>query len=397
MAVRTLLKNAFCLDFARNAFLPKDLLIEDERMVQVGLPMEGSSCDVSIDLGGYYVLPGLIDLHVHLSWDGSVDPTESLARETREMTLLRMVHHARQTVLSGITTVRDLGAVDDLSLALSSAIEKGFIIGPRVVAAGKSLIMTGGHDPFWGVPVDGPWEAIKAVRTQVDKGAKVIKVSATGGVYGRREGEEVGQSELTRDELEAICKEAHRLGLRVASHALGREGVENSVLAGCDTIEHGIFATDAILNRMAEQGTFLTPTLFTYRNIAEGNAPDYAKKKAQEVVEQLRRCFVAARQKGVKISAGSDAGSPELPHPSLLLEMKEMVSLGISPLEAIRTATLGNAEALGMEGLIGSIEEGKLADLLILQEDPTEELGRLKDVWGVVKHGMFIKHGERRV
>jgi imidazolonepropionase-like amidohydrolase len=307
------------------------------------------------------------------------------------MILLRMVHHARETVLSGITTVRDLGSVDDLSIVLSEAIQKDFVVGPRLIAAGKSLIMTGGHDPFWGVCVDGPLEAVKAVRRQFEKGAKVIKVSATGGVYGRKEGEEVEQNELTRDELEAICREAHRLGLRVASHALGREGVENSVLAGCDTIEHGIFASEESLGRMFQQGTFLTPTLYTYRNIAEGNAPDYAKNKAQRVVEQLRRCFLAARGRGIKILTGSDAGSPNLPHPSLLLEMEEMVRIGVSPMEVIGIATLENAEALGMKEFIGSIEEGKLADLLILWGDPAKNLGQMKNIWGVIKDGSLLK------
>jgi imidazolonepropionase-like amidohydrolase len=389
--MRTLLKNGSCLDFSKNAFVSKDVLIEGGKIVQIRDPGGISSCDFTVDLQGSYVLPGLIDMHVHLCWDGSIDPTETLKKESREMILLRMVHHARETVLSGITTVRDLGSVDDLSIVLSEAIQKHFVLGPRLIAAGKSLIMTGGHDPFWGVCVDGPLEAVKAVRRQFEKGAKVIKVSATGGVYGRKEGEEVEQNELTRDELEAICREAHRLGLRVASHALGREGVENSVLAGCDTIEHGIFASEESLGRMFQQGTFLTPTLYTYRNIAEGNAPDYAKNKAQRVVEQLRRCFLAARGRGIKILTGSDAGSPNLPHPSLLLEMEEMVRIGVSPMEVIGIATLENAEALGMKEFIGSIEEGKLADLLILWGDPAKNLGQMKNIWGVIKDGSLLK------
>lgn len=379
------------LDASKETFLPGELLIEGNRIVQVRERPEGASCDLTIDLKGCYVLPGLIDMHVHLCWDGSIDPAETIEKESRPMTLLRMVQHARQTLLSGITAVRDLGAVDDLSLELSAAVEKGFIAGPRMISAGKSLIMTGGHDPFWGITVDGPWEAIRAVRKQVDKGAGVIKASATGGVYGRREGEEVGQSELTKEELEAICKEAHRLGLRVASHALGRKGVEDSVLAGCDTIEHGIFASEETLDKMAEQGTFLTPTLFVYRTIAEGNAPEYAKKKAQRVVDQLRRCFVSAREKGVGISVGSDAGSPELPHPSLLCEMEEMVRLGMKPLEVILAATLGNARALGTEGVIGSIEKEKFADLLILKGDPTRDVSQLRNIRGVMKNGTLLK------
>lgn len=394
--MRILLKHARCLKFSRGPrFLVKDLLIEGDKIVQIKDRIDATSHDSVVDLKEFYVLPGLIDMHVHLCWDGSVDPTETLERESREMTLLRMALHARETLLSGITTVRDLGAVEDLSLILSAGVQKGLVVGPRIIATGKSLIMTGGHDPFWGICVDGPWEAIKAVRKQVEKGARVIKVSATGGVYGRKEGEEVGQSELTREELEAICKEAHRLGLRVASHALGKEGIENSILAGCDTIEHGIFASDEILQKMHHQGTCLTPTLFIYKKIAEGNAPSYAKEKAKRVVERHHRCFLEARKSGVRILAGSDAGSPEAPHPSLIFEMKEMVRAGMSPLEVIRIGTLVNAHALGMERLLGSVEEGKVADLLIVKEDPTENLGQLSQPWGIVKGGIFLKRGNR--
>jgi imidazolonepropionase-like amidohydrolase len=394
--MRLLIKHATYLDYLGGlGFVSKDLLIEGDRISLIADQIDQVSSDLVVDLEGRYVLPGLIDMHVHLCWDGSVDPTFTLASESREMTLLRMVRHAHETVLSGVTTVRDLGAVADLSLVLSEAIQKGLAVGPRIIATGKSLIMTGGHDPFWGISADGPWEAVKMVRRQVRKGAKIIKVSATGGVYGRKEGEEVGQSELTRDELNAICLESHRLGVRVASHALGKEGVENSVLAGCDTIEHGIFATEETLRRMAQQGTYLTPTLFIYRKIAEGNAPEYAKEKAKRVVDRHRRCFLGAMQEGVKILAGSDAGSPEAPHPSLFQEMEEMARLGLSPLEVIRIATLINAEALGLGDLLGSIEQGKLADLIVLTSNPAERLNMPDDLWGVMKSGVFLKRGNQ--
>jgi imidazolonepropionase-like amidohydrolase len=302
-----------------------------------------------------------------------------------------MVQHAQETLLSGITTVRDLGSIDDLSIVLSKGIREKVVLGPRIIAAGKSIIMTGGHDPFWGICVDGPWEAVKAVRKQAERGAQVIKVSATGGVYGRKEGEEVGQSELTRQELEAICREAHRLGLRVASHAIGEEGIDNSVWAGCDTIEHGILVRKETLQQMMKQGTFLTPTLFIYKKIAEGNAPSYAKEKAKSVTEQHHRAFWEARAMGIKIAAGSDAGSPEAPHPSLFQELEELVKLGLSPLEVISISTLGNAEALGMRHLIGSVEVGKIADLLVLSENPLEGLQVFNRIWGVMKEGHLIK------
>lgn len=394
--MRLLLKRAACLDSVGGlGFVPKDLLIEGECISLIADHLDPLGSDLVIDLDGFYVLPGLIDMHVHLCWDGSRDPALTLTSESHELTLLRMARHARETVLSGITTVRDLGAVADLSLVLSEAIHKGIAVGPRIVAAGQTLIMTGGHDPFWGIGVDGPWEAVKRVRQQAEKGAKVIKVSATGGVYGRTEGEAVGTSELTRDELKAICQEAHRLGLRVASHALGAEGVENSVLAGCDTIEHGIFASEAILRAMAEQGTYLTPTLFIYQKIAEGNAPAYAKEKAKRVVDTHRRCFSRAIQEGVKILAGSDAGSPEAPHPALFAEMKAMARLGLGPLEVLRLSTLMNAEALGLGHLIGSIEKGKRADLIVLTGNPEEGLHMLENPWGVMKGGAFLKRGNQ--
>lgn len=296
--MKTLLKHANYLDVSyQRGFISKDILIDNDQITRIDDRIEDPQCDSIIDLEGYYVLPGLIDLHVHLCWDGSIDPVERLVGDPRELTLLRMVQHAQETLLSGITTVRDLGSVDDLSIMLSKGIHEKVILGPRIIAAGKSIIMTGGHDPFWGICVDGPWEAVKAVRRQAEKGAQVIKVSATGGVYGRKEGEEVGQSELTRPELEAICREAHRLGLRVASHAIGEEGIDNSVWAGCDTIEHGILVRKETLHQMMKQGTFLTPTLFIYNKIAEWNAPSYAKEKAKRVMEQHHRAFWEARAK----------------------------------------------------------------------------------------------------
>ena len=394
--MRILLKNANCLDFSPEPwFTTRDLLIEGDKISRVAERIDSLPGDDVLDLKGYFILPGLIDMHVHLCWDGSVDPTETLRKESREMTLLRMVHHCRETLLSGITTVRDLGSIDDLSLDLSVAVEKGLVLGPRIIGAGQSLIMTGGHDPFWGICVDGPWEALKAARKQVEKGAEVLKVSATGGVYGREEREEVGLSELTREELESICREAHRRGIRVASHALGREGVANSFFAGCDTIEHGIFASEEILQNMSHQGTYLTPTLFIYKKIAEGNAPFYAKEKAKRVIEQHHWCFSEAQKKRVKILAGSDAGSPEAPHPSLFFEMDEMVRLGMNPLGVIRIATLVNAEALGMKDILGSLKEGKMADLLILKGDPSMDLSPLNQIWGILKRGIFVKQGNR--
>ncbi len=190
---------------------------------------------------GQYMVPGLIDLHVHLMWDGSLNPVETQEKESYEQMVIRAAYNCQKYLHKGVTTVRDVGSVGDISLHIAEGIKRGICKGPNLIACGKTLTMTGGHDPFWASFLDGPQEALKATRQQIYKGAKVIKVSATGGVYGRTEGESVQNSELNYEELKVICDTAHQFGLKVASHAIGREGILNSIEAGVDTIEHGHF------------------------------------------------------------------------------------------------------------------------------------------------------------
>ncbi len=392
-AMTTLLVGATLIDGAGAAPAPSSwVLVEGDRIRRVGRGAAPEGAHTVVDLEGRSVLPGLIDLHVHLCWDGSLDPVVVNEREGPELTLLKMAGQARATLEKGVTTVRDVGSVHDLSLHLDRAIRAGAVPGPRVIACGRTVVMTGGHDPFWGVFCDGPWAVAAGVRGQAHKGARVIKVCATGGVYGRPEGEEVGHVELSREELEAACREAHRLGLRVASHSVGREGIDNAVAAGCDTIEHGIFASDEALRSLAESGRFLTPTLFTYRNIAEGNAPDYARRKAIACAEQHPRTVARARALGVAVTAGSDSGSPSAPHPALFRELCDLVSRGgLSPLEAITAATATNARALGLEAEIGRVAPGLAADLLVVDGDPASDVTALERSWGVMQAGRWVR------
>jgi len=390
---RCVLRNATLIDGSGQAPRPDAVIaIEGDRVAQVtaGRAAITGGGEV-VDLEGRTCLPGLIDLHVHLCWDGSPDPVEINAREGHDLTLLRMVHHARVTLERGVTTVRDVGCIDDLSLVLDRALRAGVITGPRLLATGRTIVMTGGHDPFWGVFCDGPWACAAGVRGQAYRGATMIKVAATGGVYGRTEGEEVGTSELSLEELTAACREAHRLGLRVASHAVGREGIDNSVQAGCDTIEHGIFASDEALRRMAAEGRFLTPTLFIYRHISEGAGPDYARRKAIACAQQHPLTVSRARALGVAITAGSDSGSCGAPHPALFFELRDLVARGgLSPLEAITAATSTNARALGLDNQIGTIAPGRLADLLIVEGDPASDITALERPWRVMQGGRWI-------
>lgn len=394
--MRTLLLNARLVDGTGAAPVPGAwLVVEGDRIAEVHAgALPAGRFDATVDLEGRTCLPGLIDLHVHLCWNGSADPAEVNAREGRELTLLRMVAHARETLERGVTTVRDVGCIDDLSLVLDRAIRAGAVPGPRLIACGRTIMMTGGHDPFWGVFCDGPWACAAGVRGQAYRGARVIKVAATGGVYGRAEGEEVGTSELTLEELTAACREAHRLGLRVASHAVGREGIDNSVEAGCDTIEHGIFASEGALRRLATEGRFLTPTLFIYRHIAEGAAPDYAVRKAVACAAQHPRTVAQARALGVAITAGSDSGSCGAPHPALFAELRDLVSRGgLTPLEAITAATATNARALGLEAEIGRVAPGLQADLLFVEGDPAADITALERPWAVMQAGRWVRRG----
>ena len=345
-----------------------------------------------IPLGGATLLPGLIDLHVHLVWDGGPDPATTNEADGVHLTAIKAAEHARRTLEAGITTVRDVGSVQDIAIAVARAVEQGVFPGPRIVASGQTLIMTGGHDPFWGLPVDGPAEARKGVRRQVAAGARVIKLSATGGVYGRAVGEAVGQAELNREEIAAICREAHKFGLKVAAHAIGEAGIANAVHGGVDTIEHGHFLTPELAREMARRGTALVPTLFVYRQIASRpGIPAYARAKAAAIVERHRRAVEIAREAGVVIGAGTDAGSPETAHPSLVDELACLVETGLTPAEALGAATGVAAGVLGRGDRLGTVAPGMVADLVAVAGDPTADVGCLRQVRLVVRDGVVVR------
>jgi len=356
-----------------------DILIEDGRIVALGAGARVRDADV-LDLDGRHLLPGLIDMHVHLVWSGSPDPAAVVEREGEQLTTVRAVANAQAQVRAGVTTVRDLGGNADIAVTVASAVDKGVVEGPDIVAAGQTIIMTGGHDPFWGLASDGVDAVIRSVRRQVSIGARVVKLAATGGVYGRPEGEDVGQAELTLEELSAAVHEAHRFGLKVAAHALGTEGIRNAVLAGVDTVEHGNFLTEELADLMRRHGTALCPTLAVYRTIADGpgsGVPSYASEKAQRAVAAHVESFAMARAAGIPIVAGTDAGSCSTPHPALVGELAVLCELGLPVLDALRAATSTAADVLGRADRVGRIALGLSADLLVVDDDPREDLRTL--------------------
>lgn len=344
-----------------------------------------------VNCEGAYLLPGLIDLHVHLVWDGSCDPVDRLLKETRAQTLLRAAKHARETIEAGITTVRDLGSIDDLAIDLGEAVAQGRILGPRIFASGRTIIMTGGHDLFWGIMVDGPQEVLKATRRQIHRGACVIKTSATGGVYGRTQGETVLSEELSYEEIRVMVEEAHKHSVPVAAHAIGRKGIGNAVAAGADTIEHGHQLTYVLAAELASRNGTLVPTLFVYRQIAEQSGiPEYAQAKAKAIIDEHRQAVQLARMAGLRIGAGTDAGSPLTPHGSLVDELLALVDAGLSPLDALKSATYDAASTLGMQTQLGRIDPGFSADLILIPDNPLEDLRRLRSVESVWKAGELV-------
>lgn len=390
----TRFNNATLVDVVNCQLLDNmQVVVDGDTIAEVVGKDAGSPGDAEIiDCSGCFLVPGLIDLHTHLIWSGGADPVGVVDEDGLQLSLLRAAANARNTLAHGITCVRDLGSNDNATLALAKAVANGFLPGPRIVSAGCTIIMTGGHDPFWGIAADGEAEIRKAVRTQVMRGAEVIKISATGGVYGRKEGEDVGTSELTRQEIRVACEEAHRFGLRVAAHAISADGIRNCIEAGVDTIEHGHFLDAELLALMKEKGIAWVPTLFVYQRIAEGTglAP-YAVEKARRIVNIHHVAFQQGLESGVSIGCGSDAGSPNTPHGSLLAELESMVALGCEPFQALQSCTITAAEILGLSRERGSIEVGKKADMILVSADPVKDISNLRLLIDVIRNGRFFR------
>lgn len=381
------IKNACILKGADLSLIKnKKILIKDGIIHSIATDVQPSRHAQEIDAKGKIVMPGLIDLHVHLMWDGSSNPVQTMNDEGYEQMLIRASSYCQTYLQNGITTVRDVGSVDDIALHIANSVNNNLISGPNIISSGKTLTMSGGHDPFWARFVDGKEEALKGVREQIFKGAKVIKVSATGGVYGRTEGEKVGNAELNVDELTVICNEAHKFGLKVASHAIGRDGILNSINAGIDTIEHGHYLDEELIKKMIKNDVAWIPTLFVYNQIAkQDDVPTYAKEKAIEIVEKHMQAFKRFFNNDILVGAGSDAGSPLTSHPSLLDELLQMNEYIDDKINILKTATVNAGKILGKN--IGQIKEGYEADLILVDNNPLDDLYTLKNIYKVLKKG----------
>lgn len=361
--------------------------------------------DQVIDLSKKTVMPGLIDMHVHI--EGETNKDQALQRFTSNEAdiAFRSTVFAKKTLMAGFTTVRDMGG-SGVNIALRNAIAQNLVDGPRIVTAGKSIATTGGHgDPtnayrkdLMGDPgpkegvINSPEEARKAVRQRYKDGSDCIKITATGGVLSiAKDG---SGPQFTDEELAAIIQTAKDYGMHTAAHAHGTEGMLRAVKAGITTIEHGTKMTEEVMDAMIQMGTYYVPTISAGKFVAEqAKVPGYyhplVVPKALEIGPQIQETFGKAFKRGVKIAFGTDAGV--FPHGDNGKEFTYMVEAGMPALEAIKSATIVNAEILGMADRVGSIEAGKLADIVAVDEDPTKNIRTMEKVSFVMKDGKVYK------
>ena len=348
---------------------------------------------VGIDLAGHTILPGLINCHVHLCFGAEADPVRPMREEPVGLTAIKALVRARQTAEAGVTTVRDLGGRDYVEIAVRRAIQDGLTAGPRILAAGRPVCMTGGHGHWLAREADGADDARKAVREQLKAGADVIKIIATGGVM--TPGVEPGSPQLTLEEMRAAVEEARKAGRRTAAHAMAASGISDAIAAGITSIEHGIYLTEELVARMRRDGTYLVPTLNAPAAIAAGGLaagiPDYMVRKSEAVVPPHVASFQLAHRAGVHIAAGADSGTPLNYHGSLLPELELMVKHGMTPLQAIRAATTSAADCLGLSGVTGRIAAGYAADLIAVAGDPAERIQALGELRLVLAGGRIIR------
>lgn len=371
--------------------------VEGGRIAWVGAAAElpaAAQAAKQIDANGKWLLPGLIDAHIHICYNGE-ESTFALLEKPRDALVLEAVEICKRTLQQGVTTIRDVGGEKYIEMSLRDAINRGWIQGPRMKLSGRVISMTGGHAHFIAREADGPDEMRKAAREQIKAGADLVKLMATGG--SATPGQDIHASQLTVAEIAAVCEVAHMMGRTVAAHCHGTGGIRNCMLGGVDSIEHGTYLDDETADMMVERGAALcltvgvgNPDLESYplSPVQQADA-ERRKPMIEQGVEQIRKTIALARSKGVFLGCGTDAGgNPLAPHRfALAREVELIVENDVPPLEAITIATRNNAKILRWDDEIGTVEAGKYADLLLLNSDPLADIRSLRDVAAVYKGG----------
>ena len=387
------------------------ILIQEDKIIDVteGYVNAGKN-DNLIDLNDFTVLPGLMDMHVHLS--GESNPKKYMERFTLNLDdfAYQSTMFAERTLLAGFTTVRDLGG--PINTSLRNAINSGKVVGPRIFSAGKSIATTGGHaDPTNGMKYElmgdpGPSEGVvngiadsrKAVRQRYKNGADLIKITATGGVLSVAKNGENPQ--FIEDEILEIVKTANDYGMHVAAHAHGAEGMKRAIRSGVKSIEHGTLMDKEAMDLMKKMGTYYVPTISAGEFVAEkaeieGYYPEVVRPKAKKIGPKIKETFKRAHESGVKIAFGTDSGVSY--HGDNANEFLYMVEAGMKPMDAIKTATKTAAELLGVETSLGTIKPNKKADIIAVTKNPLNDISTLKEVSFVMKNGVVYKLQGKRV
>ena len=394
----TVIRAARMLDVVSGTLVNDPVVVVEGRTITAVNPSRLPTGAEMIDLGDVTLLPGLIDLHTHLAYDIGGDWVTRPVTETAADVAFRAARNARTTLLAGFTTVRDVGSSGFVDVALGKAVEAGFVPGSRVIASGYALGITGGHcdatgfapgvlemGPEQGI-ADGPDEVVKAVRYQIKHGAKNIKICATAGVLSFEES--VGAQQFSEEEMRVIVEEAARHGMGVAAHAHGTVGINAAVRAGVASIEHGSLLDGESVRLMKEHGTFLVPTTYLVDAIDLEALPPAIREKAEYVLPRARENLRMAIREGVKIGFGTDAAV--YPHGDNAREFAVLVGLGMSPLEALRSATIRATELLKVSDR-GVIEAGRLADIIAVPGNPLEDVSVTERVAFVMMGGKVFK------
>ena len=342
-----------------------------------------------VDGRGFTLIPGIIDCHEHFTSDGGPDNGEILASDPPEVATLKAVGNARRSLLSGITSARDVGSRGGINIPFAESVAAGNVFGPRILAAGDWLAFPGTWGPFVRT-LHNLEEMVLAARDQVQRGAALIKVGATGMTP---EGEQFPT--LGLDVLEAVVRVASEAGLKVAAHCVGYEGTHQAVEAGVASIEHGFFINEETARLMAEKGTYLVPTMSTWdARLSQGYMAGEdrevlarTEERAAESIASFKRALAA----GVKVAPGSDAGGSAVRHGMLAREVELMVENGMSPPDALSAATSDAAVLLGIDDIAGTIEIGKVADMVLIDGDPYSDPAALRNVWAVFQAGRRVR------
>ena len=391
---RLVVKGATIVD-ARGA-RAGDVRIADGRIAEVG-DLRGATDERVVAANGLYLTPGLIDCHVHLCYEAGPDP-RVMTTKTDAQLAIEATAAARSTLRAGITTARDCGGRGFVETFVRNAIRYGLIEGPRLFTAGHPIVRKGGHMSYFGRETEGPEDCARAAREQLEAGVDWLKVAATGGVTTPNV--DPRAAELTEEAIRAVVAAGAEAGKPVAAHAHGGDGIQNALRAGVRSIEHGTFVDDAMIRAMVRDGVFLVPTLVATRAMMEAGTakgvPAYAVKKAEEIDGQRRKAFATCVSRNVLIAMGTDAGTPFNPHGANARELELMVEAGMTPAQALASATVIAAKLLGLEKAVGLVERGFAADLLLLSKDPFDNpVAFRRDLAVVIQAGTVVRDPAR--